>query len=293
MMNLLRRRALMIAASKPSLNYEQIGLIPTLLSVWGNPYGLMVFQGGKLHLFWSKGSDADQNATARYLMDGTQEYMVQNLSESERAYQWSTDGSFIYGNVYWPQWIVKLSPSTYLPVTQRYSGMQRECFCNPFDKKISIMNHSTALNVLDLTTDVLKSYTVGADFANYVIFRCEGGLTWWINTNIYCYDETLNTTYNCVATIGLGPVGSCPYYNGLYCISASDKGLCHYWLENGVIHFEQQLHIKLGLENLGSGFGTGKSWGVQVDPEDRNSLILISIVSGKIYRVKNLPKGSA
>lgn len=283
----------MIAASKPSLDYEQIGFIPTLPSVWSNPYNLMVFQGGKLHLFWSNESGAGQNATARYLMDGTQEYMVQNLDEGYRSFQWSTDGTLIYGNIYGSRWTEGLSPETYLPLTNSYSGCQRECYCNPFDKKISVMNHDTTLRVLDKSSNVWKTYTVGGTFAHYMIHRCEGGLTWWINTNIYCYDENLNTTYNCVPTVWTGKVTGCPYYNGIYCIEASDKGLCHYWLENGAIHFEQQLHIKLGLENLGSGFGTGKSWGVQVDPEDRNSLILISIVSGKIYRVKNLPKTSA
>ena len=290
---LLNRFAIQGAISKPSLNYEQIGEIPTLLSVWTNPYSLMVFQGGKLHLFWSNGSGAGQNATARYLMDGTQEYMVQNLSESDRAYQWSTDGTLIYGNIYGYQWTIGISPETYLPLTNSYSGCQRECYCNPFDKKISVMNHDTTLRVLDLSNNVWKTYTVGGSFANYMIHRCEGGLTWWINSNIYCYDENLNTTFSCVPTVWTGKDTGCPYYNGIYCIEASDKGLCHYWLENGVIHFEQQLHIKLGLENLGTGFGIGKKWGVQVDPEDKNSLIFISIVDGKIYRVKNLPKNSA
>lgn len=290
----IHRFGLLVSASKPKKTALQIGCIPTLPSIWNNPYNLMVFQGGKLHLFYSLGSSAGTNSTARYLMDGTREYFVQNLPESYRSFQWSTDGEFIYGNVYWMQAINKLSPTTYLPVTGRNSGMQRECFCNPFDKKISVMNHNTQLNVWDLTTDVLTTYSVGSvPFANYMIHRCEGGLTWWINTKIYCYDEVANTTYNLTPTVWTGKVQGCPYYNGIYCIEASDKGLCHYWLEDGVIHFEQQLHTKLGLENLGSGFGTGQGWGVQIDPEDRNSLIFISIVDGKIYRVKNLPKGSA
>jgi len=293
MMNLLRRRALMIAASKTSLNYEQIGLIPTLPSVWSNPYSSMVFQGGKLHLFWSNGSDASQNATARYLMDGTQEYMVQNLDESDRAYQWSTDGTLIYGNIYGTRWTEGISPETYLPLTNSYSGMQRECYCNPFDKKISVMDHNTALRVLDLSNNVWKTYTVGGTFANYALFRCAGGLNWWANTDIYCYDEVDNVTASYpFGGVGLEKSSTAPYFNGVYRVQSSDRGICHFWLEDGVIHFEQQLHIKLGLENLGTGFGTGKVWGIQVDPEDRNSLILISIVSGKIYRVKNLPKNS-
>jgi len=265
--------------------------------VWNNKYNLMVFQGGKLHLFYTYGSYAGQNDTARYLMDGTREYVVSNLPESERGFQWSTDGTLFYANVYGSSSTIGILPTTYSSVYSHGSNMQRECFCNPFDKKISIMNHSTDMEVLDIATNVLTSYSVGTTpFANYMLFRCEGGLTWWIDsswTKICCYDEVANVSYYCTATIGLGKVGSCPYHNGLYCISASDKGLCHYWLENGVIHFEQQLHIKLGLSDLGAGFGTGKGWGVQVDPEDRNSLIFISIVDGKIYRVKNLPKNSA
>ena len=289
-----RREMLLGSCIDNKILATEIGLISTLPSVWNNPYNLMVFQGGKLHLFYTFGSYGGTNDTARYLMDGTREYVISNLPESDRAYQWSTDGTYIYGNNYGWSRINNLSPTTYLPVTLRQTGMQRECFCNPFDKKVSIMNHDSWLNVWDLTTDVLTTYSVGSvPFANYMLHRCEGGLTWWINSNIYCYDENLNATYNCVPTVWTGKVTGCPYYNGICCIEASDKGLCHYWLENGAIHFEEKLHVKLGLENLGSGFGTGKGWGVQIDPEDRNSLIFISIVDGKIYRVKNLPKGSA
>lgn len=291
---LLNRFAIQCAQSKSNLSYDQIGLIPTLPSIWNAPYNLMVFQGGKLHLFYSLGSSASTNSTARYLMDGTREYFVQNLPESYRSFQWSTDGEFIYGNVYWAQSINKLSPTTYLPVTGLNSGMQRECFCNPFDKKISVMNHDTHLNVWDLTTNVLTTYSVGSvPFAQYRLFRCEGGFTWWINDKVYCYDETTSITYNCTIVSFIDKIRSAPYHNGLYSINASDKGLDHYWLENGVVHYENNLQTKLGLSDLATGFGTGKVWGCQVDPEDRNSLIFISITTGKIYRVKNLPKGSA
>lgn len=291
---LLNRFAIQCAQSKSNLSYEQIGLIPTLPSIWSKPYNLTVFQGGKLHLFYTDGGGSSTNDTARYLMDGTREYQVNNLWGYDRGYQYSTDGEFIYTNDYDVYATIKTSPVTYLPVKSISTGMRRECFCNPFDKKISVMNHDTQLNVWDLTTNVLTTYSVGSvPFANYMILRCEGGLNWWINTNIYCYDEVANTTYNMVPPTGFGKVSCAPYFNGLYCIIAKDLGLCHYWLEDGIIHFESGLHTKLGLENLGSGFGTGKVWGCQVDPEDRNSLIFISITTGKIYRVKNLPKGSA
>lgn len=285
------------AISKPNLTATQIGLITALTSVWNNMYNLMVFQGGKLHLFYTYGSYAGQNDTARYLMDGTREYVISNIAEGYRAYQWSTDGNLIYGNNYSNTSIYGISVQTYLPTFNHQSNMQRECFCNPFDKKISVMNHSNDMKVLDIATNVLTSYSVGTTpFANYMLFRCENGLTWWIDsswTKICCYDEIANVSYYCTATIGLGKVGSCPYHNGLYCISASDKGLCHYWLENGVIHFEKNLHTKLGLSDLGSGFGTGKSWGIQIDPEERNSLILVALATGQIYRVANLPKNAS
>ena len=293
---LLNRFAIQCAISKPSLSYEQIGLIPTLPSVWHTPYNLMVFQGGKLHLFYTSGSYAGDNDTARYLMDGTQEYMVQDISGSERGYQVSTDGEYIYVNNYDRRWLSKLNPETYNSVISFNSGMRRECFANPFDKKVSVMNHNTNLKVLDITTDSFEPiFNVGSvPFANYAIFRCAGGLSWWVNTNIYCYDEVANLTASFpYGGVGLEKSSTAPYFNGVYRVQSSDRGICHFWLEDGVIHFEQQLHIKLGLENLGTGFGTGKSWGVQVDPEDKNSLIFISIVDGKIYRVKNLPKNSA
>lgn len=291
---LLNRFAIQCSLSKSNLGYEQIGLIPTLPSIWTNPYNLMGFQGGKLHLFYTDGGGSYINDTARYLMDGTREYQVNNLWQYDRGYQWSTDGEFFYTNNYNAYATIKINPVTYTPVKSISTGMRRECFCNPFDKKISVMDHNTQLNVWDLTTDVLTTYSVGSvPFANYMILRCEGGLNWWINSNIYCYDEVANTTYNAVLGTGFGKVSCNPYYNGLYGIISNDLGLYHYWLEDGIIHFESGLHTKLGLENLGSGFGTGKVWGCQVDPEDRNSLIFISITTGKIYRVKNLPKGSA